>query len=94
MLGLPAWPWLCHTCQASLLEGYVDQAEEGPTNFALMAYTSSGSPTLSESVTSIPDVATREAKTSVSKPKSVGEPLIEDLISGSKDENETEFKSK
>ncbi|GKD92205.1 hypothetical protein Tco_1372042, partial [Tanacetum coccineum] len=37
----------------------------------------------SESVTSIPDVATREAKTSMSKPKSVGEPLIE-----------TEFKSK
>ncbi|GKC75580.1 hypothetical protein Tco_1126354 [Tanacetum coccineum] len=32
----------------------------------------------SKSVTSIPDVATSEAKTSVSKPKSVGEPLIED----------------
>ncbi|GJZ71285.1 ribonuclease H-like domain-containing protein [Tanacetum coccineum] len=48
----------------------------------------------SESVTSIPDVATREAKTSVSKPKSVGEPLIEDWISDSEDENETEFKSK
>ncbi|GKA97654.1 ribonuclease H-like domain-containing protein [Tanacetum coccineum] len=32
----------------------------------------------SESVTSIPDVTTSEAKTSVSKPKSVGEPLIED----------------
>ncbi|GKB80979.1 hypothetical protein Tco_0947874, partial [Tanacetum coccineum] len=31
----------------------------------------------SESVTSIPDVATSKAKTSVSKPKSVGEPLIE-----------------
>ncbi|GKB47656.1 ribonuclease H-like domain-containing protein [Tanacetum coccineum] len=48
----------------------------------------------SESVTSIPDVATSEAKTSVSKPKSVGEPLIEDWISDSEDENETEFKSK
>ncbi|GJS72242.1 ribonuclease H-like domain-containing protein [Tanacetum coccineum] len=47
-----------------------------------------------EKVTSIPDVATREAKTSVSKPKSVGEPLIEDWISNSEDENETEFKSK
>ncbi|GJU80697.1 retrovirus-related pol polyprotein from transposon TNT 1-94 [Tanacetum coccineum] len=55
-----------------------DQAEEGPTNFALMAYTSSGSSSsdsegeyvFSESVISIPDVATREAKTSVSKPKS------------------------
>ncbi|GJV03818.1 hypothetical protein Tco_1337387 [Tanacetum coccineum] len=32
----------------------------------------------SDSVTSIPDVATSEAKTSVSKLKSVGEPLIED----------------
>ncbi|GJT70597.1 hypothetical protein Tco_1029883 [Tanacetum coccineum] len=31
-----------------------------------------------ESVTSIPNVVTSEAKTSVSKPKSVGEPLIED----------------
>ncbi|GJX30256.1 retrovirus-related pol polyprotein from transposon TNT 1-94 [Tanacetum coccineum] len=48
----------------------------------------------SESVTSIPDAATSEAKTSVSKPKSVGEPLIEDWISDSEDENETEFKSK
>ncbi|GKA25269.1 hypothetical protein Tco_0711378, partial [Tanacetum coccineum] len=48
----------------------------------------------SESVTSIPDVATSKAKTSVSKPKFVGEPLIEDWISDSGDENETEFKSK
>ncbi|GKB91871.1 ribonuclease H-like domain-containing protein [Tanacetum coccineum] len=91
-----------------------DQAEEGPTNFALMAYTSSGSSSssssdseeneryktseeyhavpphytgnfmppkydliladegeyvFSESVTSIPDAATSEAKTSVSKTK-------------------------
>ncbi|GJT22494.1 ribonuclease H-like domain-containing protein [Tanacetum coccineum] len=35
----------------------------------------------SKSVTSIRDVATSEAKTSKSKPKSVGEPLIEDWIS-------------
>ncbi|GJU30216.1 retrovirus-related pol polyprotein from transposon TNT 1-94 [Tanacetum coccineum] len=48
----------------------------------------------SESVTSIPDAATSKAKTSMSKPKSVGEPLIEDWISDSEDENETEFKSK
>ncbi|GJU71455.1 putative ribonuclease H-like domain-containing protein [Tanacetum coccineum] len=48
----------------------------------------------SESVTSIPDVATSDAKTSVSKPNSVGEPLIEEWISDSEDENETEFKSK
>ncbi|GJR22154.1 putative ribonuclease H-like domain-containing protein [Tanacetum coccineum] len=129
-----------------------DQAEEGPTNFALMAYTSSSSSSSdsevstcskaclksyetlkehydnltkdfnksqlnvetsvgfdyqvvdshvfdsqeneSESVTSIPDAATSEAKTSVSKPKSVSEPLIEDWISDSEGENETEFKSK
>ncbi|GJV24211.1 putative ribonuclease H-like domain-containing protein [Tanacetum coccineum] len=45
----------------------------------------------SESVTSIPDAATSKAKTSVSKPKSVGEPLIEDWISDSEDENETYF---
>ncbi|GKC42822.1 putative ribonuclease H-like domain-containing protein [Tanacetum coccineum] len=49
---------------------------------------------LSKSVTSIPDVTTSEAKTSMSKPKSVGEPLIEDWIYNSEDENETEFKSK
>ncbi|GJS36672.1 hypothetical protein Tco_0535054, partial [Tanacetum coccineum] len=48
----------------------------------------------SESVTSIPDAATSEAKTSVSKPKYVGEPLIEDWISDSEDEIEIEFKSK
>ncbi|GJW25318.1 putative ribonuclease H-like domain-containing protein [Tanacetum coccineum] len=48
----------------------------------------------SKSVTSIHDVTTSEAKTSVSKPKSVGEPLIKDRISDSEDENETEFKSK
>ncbi|GJU76254.1 hypothetical protein Tco_1273324 [Tanacetum coccineum] len=47
-----------------------------------------------ESLTSIPDVVTSEAKTSVSKPKSVSEPLIEDWISDSDDKNETEFKSK
>ncbi|GJZ45793.1 hypothetical protein Tco_0593389 [Tanacetum coccineum] len=48
----------------------------------------------SESVTSIPDVAISEAKTSVSKPKYVSEPLIEDWISDSEDENETKSKSK
>ncbi|GJW07666.1 putative ribonuclease H-like domain-containing protein [Tanacetum coccineum] len=48
----------------------------------------------SELVTSIPNTATREAKTCVSKPKSVGEPLIEDWIFESEDENEIEFKSK
>ncbi|GKA03228.1 hypothetical protein Tco_0676009 [Tanacetum coccineum] len=48
----------------------------------------------SELVTNIPNVATSKAKTSESKPKSVGEPLIEDWISDSEDENETESKSK
>nr|GEU54892.1 hypothetical protein [Tanacetum cinerariifolium] len=77
-----------------------DQDEDGPTNFALMAYTSSGSSSsdseyvVSESETSVPSVAINEAKTSESKPKSVSEPLIEDWISDSEDENETETKSK
>ncbi|GKA63406.1 hypothetical protein Tco_0763012 [Tanacetum coccineum] len=48
----------------------------------------------SESITSVPAVATSEVKTSELKPKSVSEPLIEDWISNSEDENETEFKSK
>ncbi|GJV75066.1 hypothetical protein Tco_1506650 [Tanacetum coccineum] len=146
--------------QDGLRYDWSDQAEEGPTNFALMAYTSSGSSSslssdseiqvsdkfktgvgfdsqvfdsqendryktskgyhaisppytgnfmplkydlvladegeyvFSESVTSIPDVTTSKAKTSMSKPKSVGEPLIEDWISNSENENKTEFKSK
>ncbi|GJX37950.1 putative ribonuclease H-like domain-containing protein [Tanacetum coccineum] len=49
---------------------------------------------VSESVTSVPAVATSEAKSSESKPKSVSEPLIEDWISDSEDENETKSKSK
>ncbi|GKA43606.1 ribonuclease H-like domain-containing protein, partial [Tanacetum coccineum] len=44
----------------------------------------------SESVTSVPAVATSEVKTSESKPKSVSEPLIEDWIFDSENENETE----
>ncbi|GJX13589.1 reverse transcriptase domain-containing protein [Tanacetum coccineum] len=43
----------------------------------------------SESVTSVPDIVTSKAKTSKSKPKSVSEPLIEDWISNSEDENKT-----
>nr|GEV39506.1 retrovirus-related Pol polyprotein from transposon TNT 1-94 [Tanacetum cinerariifolium] len=49
---------------------------------------------ISESVTSVPAVATNKAKTSESKPKSISEPLIEDWVSDSKDENKTETKSK
>ncbi|GJY97218.1 putative ribonuclease H-like domain-containing protein [Tanacetum coccineum] len=48
----------------------------------------------SESVTSVPAVATSEAKISKSKPKSVSEPLIKDWISDSENENETEFKAR
>ncbi|GJR73536.1 ribonuclease H-like domain-containing protein [Tanacetum coccineum] len=47
----------------------------------------------SESATSVPSATTSEVKTSVSKPKSVSEPLIEDWISDSENENETESKS-
>ncbi|GJU33262.1 hypothetical protein Tco_1176851 [Tanacetum coccineum] len=48
----------------------------------------------SELVTSVPDIATSKDKTSESKPKSISESLIEDWISNSEDENETEPKSK
>ncbi|GKB72595.1 hypothetical protein Tco_0934007, partial [Tanacetum coccineum] len=48
----------------------------------------------SESVTSVPTIATSEVKTSESKPKSASEPLIEDWVSDSENENETEYKSK
>nr|GEZ87927.1 ribonuclease H-like domain-containing protein [Tanacetum cinerariifolium] len=49
---------------------------------------------VSESVTSVPAIATSEAKTSESKPKSVSEPLIEDWISDSEDENNIKSKFK
>ncbi|GKB59282.1 hypothetical protein Tco_0915468 [Tanacetum coccineum] len=48
----------------------------------------------SESVTNVPAVVTSKVKTSESKPKSVSEPFIEDWISDSESENETEFKSR
>ncbi|GKA75994.1 ribonuclease H-like domain-containing protein [Tanacetum coccineum] len=47
----------------------------------------------SESATSVPSAATSKVKTSMSKPKSVSEPLIEDWISDSENENETKSKS-
>ncbi|GJS98802.1 putative ribonuclease H-like domain-containing protein, partial [Tanacetum coccineum] len=46
----------------------------------------------SESITSVHAVETSKVKTSESKPKYVGEPLIEDWISDSEDEYENEFK--
>ncbi|GKD57350.1 ribonuclease H-like domain-containing protein [Tanacetum coccineum] len=48
----------------------------------------------SEPITSVPAVATSKVKTSESKPKSISEQLIEDWITDSEDENETQFKSK
>ncbi|GJX74228.1 hypothetical protein Tco_0312823 [Tanacetum coccineum] len=49
---------------------------------------------VSESITSVPKVPTSEVKTSESKSKSLSEPLIEDWVSDSKDENETETVSR
>nr|GEZ60501.1 retrovirus-related Pol polyprotein from transposon TNT 1-94 [Tanacetum cinerariifolium] len=49
---------------------------------------------VSESVTSVLAIVINEAKTSESKPKSVSEPIIEDWISNSEDDNETKNKSK
>nr|GEZ16169.1 hypothetical protein [Tanacetum cinerariifolium] len=49
---------------------------------------------VSESLTSVPAIATNEANTSKSEPKSVSEPLIEDWVSDIEDENENETKSK
>ncbi|GJV20611.1 putative ribonuclease H-like domain-containing protein [Tanacetum coccineum] len=47
----------------------------------------------SKSATNVPSAATSKVKTSVSKPKSVSEPLIEDWIPDSENENETESNS-
>nr|GEV80288.1 hypothetical protein [Tanacetum cinerariifolium] len=49
---------------------------------------------VSESVTSVPAVATNKAKTSESKSKFVSKPLIRDWVSDSENENETKTKSK
>ncbi|GKD11802.1 ribonuclease H-like domain-containing protein, partial [Tanacetum coccineum] len=48
----------------------------------------------SESITSVPVVATSEVKPIELKPKSVSEPLIKDWISDSENKNKTEFKSR
>ncbi|GKD39250.1 ribonuclease H-like domain-containing protein [Tanacetum coccineum] len=68
-----------------------DQAEEGPTNFALMAYSSTkefvNEPIVSEPTVKKPVVETSEAKASADKPKAVkknnGAPIIEDWVSDS-----------
>nr|GEV70601.1 ribonuclease H-like domain-containing protein [Tanacetum cinerariifolium] len=49
---------------------------------------------ISESVTSVPTIATNKDKTSKSEPKYFSKPLIKDWISDSEDENETETESK
>ncbi|GKE58449.1 retrovirus-related pol polyprotein from transposon TNT 1-94 [Tanacetum coccineum] len=71
-----------------------DQAEEGPTNFALMAYSSTSfnsEPIVSEPTVKKPVVETSEAKASIDKPKVVrknnGAPIIEDWMSDSEEEN-------
>ncbi|GJU69851.1 retrovirus-related pol polyprotein from transposon TNT 1-94, partial [Tanacetum coccineum] len=80
---------------------WCDQAEEGPTNFALMAYyfTNSNSETrkssmneaiVSETPVKKPVVETSEAKANADKPKAVrknnGAPIIEDWVSDSEEE--------
>ncbi|GJX59823.1 hypothetical protein Tco_0291213 [Tanacetum coccineum] len=64
-------------------------AEEGPTNFALIAYTSTSSNSELVSLKK-PVVKTSEAKDSVDKPKAVrknnGAPIIEDWVSDSEQE--------
>nr|GEV47992.1 ribonuclease H-like domain-containing protein [Tanacetum cinerariifolium] len=78
-----------------------DQAEEGPTNFALMANSSTSSN--SEPIVSKPTVKklvveTSEARASVEKPKverkNFGPPLIDDWISDSEDEAKSKPKIK
>ncbi|GKD17192.1 retrovirus-related pol polyprotein from transposon TNT 1-94 [Tanacetum coccineum] len=75
-----------------------NQAKEGPTNFALMAYsfTSSNSKFMNEPIVSKPTVKkpvveTSEAKASADKPKAVkknnGAPIIEDWVSDSEEED-------
>nr|GEY13070.1 hypothetical protein [Tanacetum cinerariifolium] len=49
---------------------------------------------VSESVTSLPDIAKSKVKTSETKLKNVSAPIIEDWVSDSKDEDEIETKTK
>ncbi|GJZ72135.1 putative ribonuclease H-like domain-containing protein [Tanacetum coccineum] len=59
-----------------------------------LALTNKDEYVFSESITNVPSVETSKVKTSESKHKSIDEPLIEDSISDSEDENETQSKSK
>ncbi|GJR97911.1 hypothetical protein Tco_0270085 [Tanacetum coccineum] len=69
-----------------------DQAEEGPTNFALMAYssTNSNSSTNSKSVIEKPIVETNKPKT---VRKENGAPIIEDWVSKSEEEDVPKIKT-
>ncbi|GJX97046.1 hypothetical protein Tco_0352844 [Tanacetum coccineum] len=67
-----------------------DQAEEGPTNFALMAYSSTSSSTNSESVVEKPTVETNEPKNAR---KEKGAPIIEDWVSESEEEDVPKVKT-
>ncbi|GKA39191.1 putative ribonuclease H-like domain-containing protein, partial [Tanacetum coccineum] len=75
-----------------------DQAEEGPTNFALMAYSSTSSSlssstnskSASESVVEKPTVETNEPKTAR---KEDGAPIIEDWVSKSEEEDVPKIKT-
>ncbi|GJT62089.1 ribonuclease H-like domain-containing protein [Tanacetum coccineum] len=70
-----------------------DHVEEGPTNYALMAYSSFSS---DFEFTNEPVVENSEAKASESKPKEVrknnGAPIIKDWVSDSEDENVSQTK--
>ncbi|GJT70929.1 ribonuclease H-like domain-containing protein [Tanacetum coccineum] len=73
-----------------------DQAEEGPTNFALMAYssTSLSSSTISESVSeSIVEKHTVETNEPKNARKENGAPNIKDWVSESEEEDESKSKT-
>ncbi|GJS31150.1 hypothetical protein Tco_0491770 [Tanacetum coccineum] len=70
-------------------------SNQNSQNVAFVSYNNSDSSNQAHGSNSVnTDIVTSKVKTSESKPKSVSEPLIEDWISDSEDENETEFKSK
>ncbi|GJU64704.1 hypothetical protein Tco_1246539 [Tanacetum coccineum] len=77
-----------------------DQAEEGPTNFALMAYssTNSNSEFTSEPIVIKPVAKNNEAKASKAKPKEVrknnGAPIIEDWVSDNEEDDVPQAKIK
>nr|GEU91592.1 putative ribonuclease H-like domain-containing protein [Tanacetum cinerariifolium] len=70
-----------------LCYNWSDHVEEGPTNFALMDYTSSSSTSSSNSDNK------SDVKPVESKLKTVSEPIVKDWVSDSKEDNEPENKS-